>query len=631
MRGRLALSGKTWLFENAPVRVKFLIRADDAKGRLLLGRSIADLIRNQGMEVEALEYERSRCSETMNKSDPADLAWSIYTEGWGTVFASQRHEEDFVTQYCPSGGSLPGASRGLRWRYSDDRLDALGADLLYGRAGDRVAHELASTKASRLALEEAVRVYVAGRDLAIVANANRLGTMPLYDRSGGFGSWTWRSATPAAGPDGKRTLRIGVKGPASPFSSAWDSFGVDGFANPFQHTVLEVACDFIELPDPATASPFANRDRLVESAVDPGGLAVPATALVWDGASAAWKPVAPGTRAKARLLFEYDRGPWQDGQSYTSAEIAYSLSMTIDWSKKDGAADKAHDSDIESFNAPWLEPLVAFEFPDDRHVVVYGNSSWTWDLERLRYSLSTVFDAVPWPIDEALENLVLNGGASGARYRFNPWEEGYEEVDLAAPKVFADLESELERLAAQRKVPSRLAGIVGLDEAQRARVAALSFMRSHGHALDSNGPWVVDKIWYDSGAVELAAFKAYPFPPDRARKLFSGNLARIDQLDAPPSVSKRAGFVVSCVASTLSYPEGVAKAAGSEARATLRLIGGGSEKQIAMMAKGGGRFEARILPAELAALPPGTYCVEAEVQVGNTLPDLHSAMLSLLQ
>jgi len=629
MHGRLRFSNGKWLFDGSPVSVRFLIRADDPDGRLLLGHYVAGIIERQGIEVEALEYTRAKCFQVMEGRDPADLGWSIYTEGWGAGQAGAWHEEDFVQMYCPFYGNMPGAGNGAYWHYSNERLDALGEDLLFGRKADERAHEAAAREAARLALDESVRVFVAGSDMALAANAARLGSMPLYDLAGGFGPWTWRSAVAAPGADRKRTLRIGVLTRASVFQPAWNPVGVNVFGSGLQRFVMESACDFLEEIDPATGISFPNRYRVVEVDNDTAGVTVPGTALVWDGAASSWRRAPPGGRASARLVLDFDSGPWQDGHAYSRADFIYQYSLYLEWCRKDSEDDGAYDGEMGALFGAWLPVFQAMEPVGKGGLALYGTSEWSWNLDRLRNSLVLLFDMVPWPIDEALENLVLRGGRSGTSYSFNPYGDECVEVDLAAPKPFADLLAEVERLDSAGQVPRRLEGFIDAAEAHAARKAVLAFMRLHGHALDSNGPWLVDRINTDSNTVELVPFDGYPFPPDRARRLFSRSIARIDLIDAPMSASGKAGFDVSCRVSSVSYPEGRGVAAGSDCIVKLTILAGSVERSMTMESKGKGEYGLKLAASLLKELPQGRLTLVVEAQTGTSLPDLRYWSMSL--
>jgi len=629
MRGRLAFSGGKWMFGGSPVTVRFLMRSDDPDGRLLLGHYVAGIIQGQGIEVEALEYTRARCFQVMGGEDPADLGWSIYTEGWGAGQTGAWHEEEFVQMYCPFYGNMPGAGNGAWWQYSNGRLDALGEELLFGRESDEPAHEAAAREAARLALEESVRVFVAGSDMAIAANADRLGSMPLYDLAAGFGPWTWRSAIASPGADRKRMLRIGVFTRASVFQPAWNPVGVDVFGSGLQRFVMESACDFLEENDPVTGISFANRYRVVEVDNDPGGVAVPGTALSWDGAASSWRRARSDGRASARLVLDFDAGPWQDGHAYSRADFIYQYSLYLEWCRKDREDDRAYDGEMEAAFGAWLPVFQAMEPVGKRDLALYGTSEWSWNLDRLRNSLVLLFDMVPWPIDEALENLVLRGGRSGTSYSFNPYGDDCVEVDLAAPAPFADLLAEVERLDSAGQVPRRLEGFIDAAEAHAARKAVLAFMRLHGHALDSNGPWLVDRINMDSNTVELVPFAGYPFPPDRAKRLFSRSIARIDRFDAPMNASGKAGFDVSCRVSGVSYPEGRGQAAGRDCVVKLTILAGPVERVMTMEPRGRGEYGLRLAASLLKDLPKGRLTLVVEAQTGNSIPDLRCWNMTL--
>ena len=72
-KGRLVRGDRYWTFDGEPLLVKFLIRVDDPSVRLPMGRYIASQIEKAGIKVERLEWDRTKCRETYDQNDPADL------------------------------------------------------------------------------------------------------------------------------------------------------------------------------------------------------------------------------------------------------------------------------------------------------------------------------------------------------------------------------------------------------------------------------------------------------------------------------------------------------------------------------------------------------------------------------
>ena len=134
----------------------------------------------------------------------------------------------------------------------------------------------------------------------------------------------------------------------------------------------------------------------------------------------------------------------------------------------------------------------------------------------------------------------------------------------------------------------------------------------------------------DSNTVELVPFGGYPFPPDRARRLFSRSIARIDRLDAPMSASGKAGFEVSCRVSGVSYPEGRGEAAGGDCVVRMTILAGPVERTMTMEPKGKGEYGLRLAASSHKDLPRGRLTLVVEAQTGTSIPDLRYWSMSLL-
>ncbi|HQC14033.1 Abi family protein, partial [Mesotoga prima] len=78
-QGRLVNSNGKWYFDNEPLTVKFVIRADDPNVRVKMAEYVSLQLEKAGVTVDRLVWERSKASNTAYGSDPADLIWNLYT------------------------------------------------------------------------------------------------------------------------------------------------------------------------------------------------------------------------------------------------------------------------------------------------------------------------------------------------------------------------------------------------------------------------------------------------------------------------------------------------------------------------------------------------------------------------
>jgi len=69
-----------WYFDGKPVTVKVIARVEDR--RLDEGRYVAQVLEKAGFKVELLQWNRVQASNVVYNSNPKELRWSVYTEGW---------------------------------------------------------------------------------------------------------------------------------------------------------------------------------------------------------------------------------------------------------------------------------------------------------------------------------------------------------------------------------------------------------------------------------------------------------------------------------------------------------------------------------------------------------------------
>jgi peptide/nickel transport system substrate-binding protein len=106
-KGKLVKGEKFWQYGGKDVTVKFLIRVDDPTLRLPEGRYVADQIEKAGIKVERLEWDRTKCFSLYLKDDPKNMAWGLYTEGWGGGQTYAFWEGNIAQMYAPGTRACP--------------------------------------------------------------------------------------------------------------------------------------------------------------------------------------------------------------------------------------------------------------------------------------------------------------------------------------------------------------------------------------------------------------------------------------------------------------------------------------------------------------------------------------------
>ena len=445
-RLRRATDG-VWQYDGKPVSLKILMRADEPAGRLPFGRYLAAQLEKAGFAVQRLEAGRSSLAQAYF-SDPADIAFHIYTESWARRTGKPSWELTLAQQYAPAFGYLPGGAEPSWWHYQNPELDRLAEKITTDLITDDKDQLADSQKVLELGLREAVRIYLAYLHESFIRSASRFKTPLEPDPVTGFSGRSLRTAKIA--PDGDkdsdgnvavggdtadengehRTLRIFYLQSADGEDQnpgTWNSTGPDGFATRFAKTIAELVSDSVLVSDIGLVS-------------DSGSL---------PGNGQTGQP-ATGTAKPAK---------WHNGISL----------------------DKA---DAEYLAAP-------------------SNKQATGELSGRGV---TDYPAVllPWDLYAVLDRLGSDKVTSRPESSF----------DLISPKSVKTILAEYREILEVLWIPPALEGLTSPEEAATRYRASIAFIERSGHALISNGPFVLASLNLDTGRAELKAFEDYPYGSD---------------------------------------------------------------------------------------------------------------------
>ena len=651
-KGKLVKAGQWWNYDGKPVTIKFIIRVDDATGRLLEGRYIADQIEKCGIKVDRQEIDRSKASKLAYYSDPADYGWGIYTEGWGAGATRAWWDVTISQMYAPYYGYMPGGATEGFWNYQNEEIDRLAQKSGNGWFITSDEYWKDNLHATELGMKDAVRIYIASQVQYFVANKARFNSHMLYGLGDGLNDWSLRSADVKA-VKGQKTLKVTqFSARGGLFMSSWDPVGVDGFSDTYS-SVVQACTDMstIEAPNNASDTQFRTKwnPKNVQTKVTAsktggapdGQIPVPATALIYDSGKQQWvsgeqyvvkdgkASFVPASNLKAytSATTSYIYGNWHSGQPMTIADLMYATAFVYDWATKDGPNDKNFE---EGFASQYQSSL-----PISKGVVLNKDGSFTsyydfnWPMDPNRTAANGVMSPkagnpgrgtlVSWEITEALAKMVTEGAKSGTTYTFAS-DASMTEVDVINKKCVADIKAKLEDFIAKQYVPVSIKQWVTPAQAVARYKAAIAFIDKNGNAYISNGPYYISKVGDKGDYLEFSAFrdKSYPYKSDYWPKAFAMNYTRIDDVKVPATVQKTQDLSISVSVATVAYPAGTAKPSDSKAKVTLALqLPDGTEKTFTAKFSKAGSFTGVIPKATLATLKPGAYTVVVLSSLGG--------------
>ncbi len=669
-KGKLVKSGQFWTFNGEPVSIKFMMRVDDASGRLLEGRYVADQIEKAGIKVERLEWDRSKCINTQTSTDPAEYLWNIYTGGWGGGGMREYWDTNIAQMYAPYYTNMPGWGTEGFWAYENKELDDISQKNSNGWFLTADEYWKGNLKAVELALKDSVRVFVASAKTSQVSNKARFTTRMAYGLGIGLDTYSIRTADVKPEADGVnkglkvlRATQFSARGAL--FMSALDPVGVDGFNGTYENMIFNNATDQVVLYSSSSAKPIAIMAKYdVKNAVTKvqavpndkplGLIPVDKTAMIYDSGKKAW--VAGVEYSNADGKFAYTAKPamvsysqmsniglipytWQDGNKLDVSDTMYAIAFGYEWTNKDGADDKLYDESLASqwgSSLPVLKGVVLnkdgtfttyfdYNFPMDMAYVAATGAGYV-DVKSANPGRQTV---VEWPVIEALVKMVTEGSKSGEVYSFSS-DGAATEVDISVPKCVTDIKAKLQDMIAAKYVPVSVKQWVTADQAVARYKNAVAFIEKYGHAYISNGPFVVTKIDTTSNSVELTANRNYPYKSDWLVKALAATITRIDGVKVPATAQRTKDVPINVAVSTQVFPNDAATAADKKVKVTVTVVKpDGSEALYTGKFVSTGAFTV-VLPAkDLAALKPGAYTLVVQSFIGNEAPAVSPSTLVL--
>ena len=148
-------SGGRWMYEGRPVRIKLLIRTEDARKQV--GDYVANQLEELGFETERMYRTAEQAGPIWLASDPSAGRWHIYTGGWVSTVINRDQAQNFADFYTPEGRPSP-----LWQAYEPSEELHEISQRLSRRDYETVDQRRAlMTRALRLSMENSARIWLA--------------------------------------------------------------------------------------------------------------------------------------------------------------------------------------------------------------------------------------------------------------------------------------------------------------------------------------------------------------------------------------------------------------------------------------------------------------------------------------
>jgi len=513
-----------WMYNGKKVYVTFFIRNDDPV-RKSIGEVISSELEKLGFTVRKDFGDLNKAYVLVYGSDPAELKWSLYTEGYAGRSAFVKYDPLGLAQmYSPWYSNMPGFNNPQYWNYKNEKLDDLTQKIYSSNYTTYVERAELIRQATILGVNESVRIFLAAKVDPFVVNKNVDGII------NDFGGGIQTRFTPINSRTNDNTLKIGVK---QIYQGAWNP--VRGLADAYSKNIWDVLYDPGMFKNPYSGQNFAVRQEWnVKTAGPTGKLDVPDDAIFWDPTLQKWQS-AEGKKAKSKVTYDLLWSNWHNGQKMDMNDVLYSLYFTQEWGSAQTQNDKTFDPEYTPTASQAAKTLVAVRPIDDNTIEVYVDY-WHFDETEIA-DWGGVWVTMPWEPMAAMERAVIDGKASFSRT--DAQAKNLNWFSMIIPRDAKLISKYLKEFSESGYVPPALEKFANTAQYYDSRYQSTIFwIEEKNHAVISNGPFYLDNYSPEARTITIHAFddESYPFSVGHWSKFEHVSLPQITSIDVPDKI-----------------------------------------------------------------------------------------------
>ncbi len=517
-------TGGLWYYDSKPVIIDIFIRNDDPV-RKSIGEILASQLQGMGFTVKKDYGDLTKAFSTVYGSNPSDLKWSIYTEGW-TIGGFVRYDSVITAQmYSPWYSSMPGFNNPSYWNFQDPQVDSLSKAIFFGNFTSSEQRANLINQAVDRGIHDSVRIFLACKTDQFIANKKVDGII------NDFGAGITGRFTPINAKSDSDTLAIGVK---TIYSGAWNP--IAGFADTASQQVWGVISDPGSFKNPYTGYTIPVRSDWQVYAKGPlDKLDVPSDAIKWDASKQKWVQVGSGATATSAVTFHLKFGNWHDGTPMDMNDVLYGIYFLYQWGADPTNGTMTFDSEFSPKASQSAKTLVGVRVINGNTIAVYQNY-WHFDSGEIADS-AQVWPAMPWEMIYSMEKAVTDGKLAFSRS--DAVNKNIDWMSLIIPNDAKLIKANLDEFASENSIPPALAFVNDSKYFDSRYDASSSWIAQHGHAVISNGPYYLDSYAPDARKITIKAFddSTYPFPAGYWKKFEQVSMPQILGISVPTSVS----------------------------------------------------------------------------------------------
>ena len=497
-RGAEKINGK-WIADNKEIEISVFIRSDDPV-RKSIGEILSKELENMGFKIKKDYGDLNKAFVVVYGSNPADMNWNLYTEGWGRSAFVKYDSIGLGQMYSPWFSNMPGFNDPTYWNYENEKLDELTQKIYKGDFESSEKRTELIQKAVLEGINESVRIFLASKVDQYVVNQNVEGV--VNDLGAGVPS----RFTPINAKTNDNELSIGVK---QIYQGAWNP--IMGLTDTYSRQIWGVISDPISFKHPFTGETFPVRTQWkVETSGLDEKINVPVDAKMWSPSLQKWENVPTDTLATSKVTFDFEFSNWHNGKLMDINDILHSLYFTMEWGTQIDENDKTFDTEFTPRAAQSIQTIIAINQIDDNTVEVYVNY-WHFDENEIA-EWAALWSSVPWEITAAMEKAVTDGkvsfSRSGATSKNVNW------LSLIVPNDAQIIKEYLKEFKENKFIPNSLKQSQIQHQYFEDRFdSSIKWIEEKNHAVISNGPFYLETYSPESRTIQVKAFEddSYPF------------------------------------------------------------------------------------------------------------------------
>jgi len=530
-RGAEKINGE-WQINEESITITMFIRSDDPV-RKSIGEILAVELEKIGFTVKKDFGDLNKAYVIVYGSNPSDLKWNLYTEGWARSDFVRYDSIGLAQMYSPWFSNMPGFNDPTYWNYKNDKIDELTQTIYTGDFESSKERTELIQDAMVEGVNESVRIFLASKINQYVANEKVSGIV------NDFGAGVPSRFTPINAKSDDNEFVIGVK---QIYQAAWNP--VMGLSDSYSRHIWGIISDPATFKHPFTGETFPVRAKWqVETAGPNGKLDVPQEAKSWNPILQKWDNVASDTLATSKVVFDFNFSNWHNGEKMDMNDILHSLYFTTEWGTQTDENDKTFDTEFTPRAAQSIETIIGVNPIDEDTLEVYVDY-WHFDEGEIA-DWAILWNSMPWEITVAMEKAVTEGkvsfSRSGATSKNVNW------LSLIIPNDANTIKGYLQEFKENNYIPEALnENNQNLKYYQDRYDSSIKWIENNNHAVISNGPFYLESYAPESRTITVRAFddESYPFKIDKWKEFEDTKFPMIKKIDMEEIIRKNEGFQI---------------------------------------------------------------------------------------